>query len=183
MKNLTFYPKTIELTHIDWQQVDSITNPDLRLFFMEAKSCLADFFPSMKENPAPEDSSYTEIGDLFSKKIPLYLPELLSADIVFKYLYDHWPLWCKLSRMAALFHDTCLRLFEQNGNWLNDWYSCRREDRRIKFGVSSWFEEMMIMVPTNRQLSLHTCAEESRYWHDLTKRLSVLEERRNERGL
>lgn len=183
MKNLTFYPKTVELTHIDWQQVDSITNPDLRLFFMEAKSCLADFFPSMKENPVPEDSSYTEVGDLFSKKIPLYLPELLSADIVFKYLYDHWPLWCKLSRMAALFHDTCLRLFEQNGNWLNDWYSCRREDRRIKFGVSSWFEEMMIMVPTNRQLSLHTCAEESRYWHDLTKRLSVLEERRNERGL
>lgn len=59
----------------------------------------------MKENSVLEDS-YTGIGDLFSKKIPLYLPKLLSADIVFKYLYDHWPLWCRLSRMAALFHDT-----------------------------------------------------------------------------
>lgn len=33
------------------------------------------------------------------------------------------------------------------------------------------------------RLSLHTCAEESRYWHNLTERLSALEERRNERGL
>lgn len=182
MKNPAFYPKTVELI-VDWQQVDSITNPNLRLFFMEAKNCLADFFPSMKEDPVPEAFSYTEVGDLFSKNIPIYLPELLSADIVFQYLYDHWPLWCRLSRMAALFHDTCLRLFEQNGNWLNDWYACRGgEDRRIKFGVSSWFVEMMIMVPT-RLLSLHTCAEESRYWHDLTERLSALEERRNELGL
>ena len=181
MKNPAFYPKTIELI-IDWQQVESIADPDLQLFFMEAKNCLADFFPSMKENSVLEDS-YTGIGDLFSKKIPLYLPKLLSADIVFKYLYDHWPLWCRLSRMAALFHDTCLRLFEQNGNWLNDWYGCKCEDRRIKFGVSSWFEEMMIMLPANRLLSLHTCAEESRYWHGLTERLLVLEERRNERVL
>lgn len=44
MKNPAFYPKTVELI-VDWQQVESIADPDLRLFFMEAKNCLADFFP------------------------------------------------------------------------------------------------------------------------------------------
>lgn len=33
MKNPAFYPKTVELI-IDWQQVESIADPDLQLFFM-----------------------------------------------------------------------------------------------------------------------------------------------------
>ena len=186
MKNPTFYPKTVELI-VDWQQVESIADSDLRQFFCNAREYHAVIFPcSNKNSETVVDEDSAECNMFSQCTVPLRLSKFVSLEIVAKYLYDHWPLWIRLAHRTARFYDICIRLYKTDDGWFDKWFEkVRRSTTVVTAGFDAWFVKMLYDMHLSdvAKMGLRSCVERSVYWHDLAERLTVLEKRRNELGL
>ena len=144
-------------------------------------------FPCSNENSKTVVDEDSAECNMFSQgAVPLRLSKFVSLEIVAQYLYDHWPLWIRLAHRTARFYDICIRLYKTDDGWFDKWFEkLRRSATVVTAGFDAWFVKMLYDMHLSdvAKMGLRSCVERSVYWHDLAERLTLLEERRNERTL
>lgn len=131
-----------------------------------------------------EDSD--DIGHSYSSaSIPLCLEKMISDESVFRYIYAHWDLWIRMTHKTALFYNTCLQLFADHAEWLDQTIHIIRTARNTEvakdemeraFGVRRSFAEMLLNMSLSELsgLTQQSCIDLFRYWSDLENELIKL---------
>ena len=185
MKNFCFRYKTLIIKYIDPKAVEIIVDPTMRVFFSKAATILAGFFSCLEDEMGTNEDS-DDIGHSYSSaSIPLCLEKMISDESVFRYIYAHWDLWIRMTHKTALFYNTCLQLFADHAEWLDQTIHIIRTARNTEvakdemeraFGVRRSFAEMLLNMSLSELsgLTQQSCIDLFRYWSDLENELIKL---------
>ncbi len=181
MKNFYCHPKTVIIKGIDPKAIETISDSAMRVFFSKVTTLLTDIFSWPEDD---EDSD--DIGHSYSSaSIPLCLEKMISDESVFRYIYANWDLWIRLTHKTALFYNTCLKLFADHAEWLEQTINIIRtacnteavkDEMERAFGIRRSFAEMLLNMSLSELsgLTQQSCIDLFRYWSDLENKLIKL---------